>query len=484
MAVRILKSVNGQTLQASTLDVFYGAGLLTNGTAMSIKGNNAGTVTLSLANVGTGSFILDVTGNITVSGTVDGVDVSSHVSRHHSGGADALSHDSIAGSGTNTHGQIDTHITSTSNPHSTSIANIGGGTLAQLNSAISDNDVVGTDDSRLTNSRTCNNTFDSAATARTNLDVYSTSQVDSKVVGLYDHKGAYDAATNIPDLDAFPSGIKKGDAYTVSAAGNFFTEAVEIGDVLIADQDDPTALGHWTRVNKNLSFGTTAGTACEGNDSRLSDARTPTAHVTSHQDGGADEISVTGLSGELSDAQKVAVQDDGTPVSTQKTLNFKSGTNTTASATLNGAVIDIQIDSTPGEIKWTGTGAVAIGQDELVYKNAVNGEVAKAIATAVATAKVVGVAAEAIGMAGTGKVQQLGIHNIKFDAGLSPVAGQLVYLSRTNAGHASISPPADSDNGYAITRIGYIFDTLSYIGTLGQVMKVVMDIEYPIEIAD
>lgn len=40
----------------------------------------------------------------------------------------------------------------------------------------------------------------------------------------------------------------------------------------------------------NKNFGTTAGTVCQGNDSRLSDARTPTAHAASHQDGGSDEI--------------------------------------------------------------------------------------------------------------------------------------------------------------------------------------------------
>lgn len=41
-------------------------------------------------------------------------------------------------------------------------------------------------------------------------------------------------------------------------------------------------------------------------DSRLTDARTPTAHKTSHQDGGADEISVNGLSGTLADPQTAA----------------------------------------------------------------------------------------------------------------------------------------------------------------------------------
>ena len=38
------------------------------------------------------------------------------------------------------------------------------------------------------------------------------------------------------------------------------------------------------------SFGTSAGTFCEGNDSRLSDSRTPTAHAASHLPSGADEL--------------------------------------------------------------------------------------------------------------------------------------------------------------------------------------------------
>ncbi len=103
--------------------------------------------------------------------------------------------------------------------------------------------------------------------------------IDAAVVGLYDNKGSYDANTNTPDLDTSPSGIKNGDAYTVSVAGTFYTESTEVGDFLIANQDDPTQLSHWTRGNKNISFGTTSGTACEGDDSRLSDARTPTAHT-------------------------------------------------------------------------------------------------------------------------------------------------------------------------------------------------------------
>jgi hypothetical protein len=51
------------------------------------------------------------------------------------------------------------------------------------------------------------------------------------------------------------------------------------------------------------TYGTGVNTACQGNDARLSDARTPTAHATSHQNAGGDEISVAGLSGLLADDQ-------------------------------------------------------------------------------------------------------------------------------------------------------------------------------------
>jgi hypothetical protein len=51
------------------------------------------------------------------------------------------------------------------------------------------------------------------------------------------------------------------------------------------------------------AFGTAAGTFCQGNDSRLSDARTPLAHKTSHENGGSDEISVAGLDGYLNQPQ-------------------------------------------------------------------------------------------------------------------------------------------------------------------------------------
>jgi len=72
------------------------------------------------------------------------------------------------------------------------------------------------------------------------LDIATEAYVDNAVAGLYDHKGSYDAASNSPNLDSSPTGINKGFAYTVTIGGTFYTQAVEPGDLLISNIDDPT----------------------------------------------------------------------------------------------------------------------------------------------------------------------------------------------------------------------------------------------------
>lgn len=42
-------------------------------------------------------------------------------------------------------------------------------------------------------------------------------------------------------------------------------------------------------------FGTAAGKVCQGNDSRLSDARTPLAHAAAHKTGGSDALKLNEL---------------------------------------------------------------------------------------------------------------------------------------------------------------------------------------------
>lgn len=69
------------------------------------------------------------------------------------------------------------------------------------------------------------------------------------------------------------------------------------------------------------------------NDARLSDARTPTTHATSHQNGGTDEVSVTGLSGLLADGQ--------TPLA-HKTSHQYGGVDELSVAGLSGLLADAQ----------------------------------------------------------------------------------------------------------------------------------------------
>ena len=76
--------------------------------------------------------------------------------------------------------------------------------------------------------------------------------VDGVVASSVDFKGGYNAATNTPDLDTTPAGVDKGDMYVVTAAGTFFTTAVEVGDVIIAEIDNAAVEADWAIVNKNL----------------------------------------------------------------------------------------------------------------------------------------------------------------------------------------------------------------------------------------
>jgi hypothetical protein len=95
-----------------------------------------------------------------------------------------------------------------------------------------------------------------------------------------------------------------------------------------------TGNANWEEV----AYGSAANTVCQGNDSRLSDARTPTSHASSHQDGGADEINVGGLSGELADPQPAKAHNLGGSEHSADTLanlnakvsDYSLGTDVTA----------------------------------------------------------------------------------------------------------------------------------------------------------
>lgn len=85
------------------------------------------------------------------------------------------------------------------------------------------------------------------------------------------------------------------------------------------DTIEPADIGAEPAITKktafNKDFGTAAGTVCEGNDARLSDTRTPTAHASTHASGGTDAITIaqsqvtnlsTTLNGKVNVAQGTA----------------------------------------------------------------------------------------------------------------------------------------------------------------------------------
>ncbi len=77
---------------------------------------------------------------------------------------------------------------------------------------------------------------------------------DSVIVGGLIYQGGYNATTNIPDLTTSPNSILKGWTYTVTIEGTFFGEQLRAGDVLIAEINDPSALGDWTTVQNNIDL--------------------------------------------------------------------------------------------------------------------------------------------------------------------------------------------------------------------------------------
>ena len=85
-------------------------------------------------------------------------------------------------------------------------------------------------------------------------DAASKDYVDNAVVGGLVYQGGYNASTNTPDLTTSPNSILKGWTYTVTADGTFFGEQLRVGDVLIAEVNDPSALGDWTTVQNNIDL--------------------------------------------------------------------------------------------------------------------------------------------------------------------------------------------------------------------------------------
>jgi len=125
----------------------------------------------------------------------------------------------------------------------------------------------------------------------------------------HQNAGSDEVATATPAANAIPKAGADG-----KLAAGWLQEVLAYADLTddpYADHNarhepggaDPMAVDAAAATGSLRTLGTAATAACAGNDSRLSDARTPTAHKASHQDAGSDEISVAGLSGLLADGQ-------------------------------------------------------------------------------------------------------------------------------------------------------------------------------------
>lgn len=128
-----------------------------------------------------------------------------------------LAHADLANVGTNTHTQIDIHIGDATKHRS---INDSGSSNTELFSASKILQLI--------------------------------ADINTTVAGSLVYKGGYDAATNTPLLDATPIAVQQGWTYVVTATGDFFTENVQVGDMIIAKQTNPTTLAHWTIINKNI----------------------------------------------------------------------------------------------------------------------------------------------------------------------------------------------------------------------------------------
>ncbi len=74
------------------------------------------------------------------------------------------------------------------------------------------------------------------------------------------YEGGYNATTNTPNLTGPGATVNQGSAYTVTVAGPFYTEQVEVGDLLIAETTIAAGTGtlaDWTTVQNNIGIATT-----------------------------------------------------------------------------------------------------------------------------------------------------------------------------------------------------------------------------------
>lgn len=155
-------------------------------------------------------------------------------------------------------------------------------------------------------------------------DIIETDTIDFKGAGVTATSGGSKADVDIPGggagadtkVNAFKNGVQVG---TVARQLDF-RNGLDVQEDSVNDQFDILPI-----------YGSSANTICQGNDSRLSDARTPLAHTSSHSPAGSDPLQKEVVSGQTEDVNpdpdndSVLIYDNSTSALKKVLLKNASG---------------------------------------------------------------------------------------------------------------------------------------------------------------
>lgn len=113
---------------------------------------------------------------------------------------------------------------------------------------------------------------------------------------------------------------------THATGGSDALSAADIGAAAASHNHAAGDINSGTLNIARIPTGTTSSTVCIGNDSRLSDARTPTAHKTSHATGGSDALTASDIG--AADSSHTHDYDDLTNKPTLFSGDYEDLTNT------------------------------------------------------------------------------------------------------------------------------------------------------------